>query len=78
MSYPSYQQAQDPDLYKVYDSEEETNVDETQLSPSVIPDYVTEAMSVDNIFAFLKGKGIPEQYCSVFKGSFLCGFEPVG
>lgn len=64
------QQAQDMHLYDVSTDDEDydTSLGETQLSSSVIPQCVTSAMSVDNVVAYLRGKGIPDQFCEIFKG----------
>lgn len=33
-----------------------------------IPDNITDEMSEEEVAEWLKGKGIPETYCSIFKG----------
>ena len=51
------------------DYEEES---ETQLNSDVVPDSVTEAMSVDHVILYLKKHDIPDKYCKVFKGKVMC------
>lgn len=68
----SLQQAQDPCDYDA--STEEDEGDETNLSSSVVPQYITVSMSVENVVSYLKEKGIPGTYCDAFKGRYKRNF----
>jgi hypothetical protein len=47
---------------------DDSNEEETQLSNSVMPEFITDFMSVENVTNYLKENGIPQHYCDVFRG----------
>ena len=41
------------------------------LAPSIFSDSVTPTMNLQEVYSFLKGKGIPDHYCKAFKGNVI-------
>lgn len=41
---------------------------QTQLPDDVIPECITDAMSMEHVASYLKKNSIPDQYCDAFIG----------